>query len=111
MALTTVTKREIIGTWCRHRFKRSDGTLFEVECTKDEYRNLAKKDADQPSHPDGKWVVSYEGAKFDSPDGMIGNLEYQEKGDICMVRDDKGVFYLVKKTDIMNNQIDFTKVK
>lgn len=111
MALTTVTKRTVIGTWCHHRFKRPDGTLFEVECTKEDYAALAKKNAGQPSHPDGTWVVSYEGPKFDSPDGKIGKLEYYDEGAMYVVRDDKGFLYLAEKTDIVNDQVDFSKVK
>lgn len=109
--LTTVTKRNIIGVWFRHRFRRPDGTFFEVECTKEEYRNLARKNAGQPTHPNGKWVVSFEGAKFDSPDGTIGNLDYYEKGGSCIIRDSKGTYYFALKTDIIDGKVDFSKVK
>jgi hypothetical protein len=107
--LTSVTKRNIIGTWCFHRFIRPDKTVFEVECTKAEYDTLAKKNAKQPTHIDGKWLLSCEVAKFDSLSGKLGVNEYYTKGGMHVVNNN-GDILIVDSNKIVNDNIDYTKV-
>ena len=52
----------------RHRFKKLDGTLFDVATTADDYRQLGQKNPINPVHLDGTWVASYQ--FYDIPIGF-----------------------------------------
>lgn len=69
-----------IGFSYYHRFKQGDGSLIDVETTKEDYEQLGGSNPQNPSLPGAVWVNSGSKFKFDTVDGSIGDNEWADIG-------------------------------
>lgn len=98
-----VKKISIIGKRWFHVFKNGGGKLVEVECSVQEYADLAKKDAGQPKKQGMTWVSSYETLKFDTQDGSIHDGEFASlDANWCVVKTSGKDLIKVESSKIKN---------
>ncbi|MFZ2151688.1 MAG: hypothetical protein WAV09_01115 [Minisyncoccia bacterium] len=71
-----LTKRNIIGKWGYHQFKKEGFDDVFVTCTEEEYRALGLAGASAPIYEDYTWHKSGEWHKYDTISGGLGENEY-----------------------------------
>jgi hypothetical protein len=93
-----------------HVFKVADGSKVEVETTGVDYKQLAKKNPINPTHPNGKWYGSYSGYK-------IGLNEWADENGIQkLVNIDGSTLPISNEFVIDNNitddgEVEFVRIK
>ena len=69
-----------------HVFKDTDGSSFQVECTKAEYLALGNVNAGQPFVKGAIWDYSYTIPKLDTISGLLEDNTYYVSGEEVAVR-------------------------
>lgn len=101
-----LTKVNVIGSKYIHNFKMNDGSIKQVECTKEEYENLAKV---QPNIKDGVWLSSVQKSKCDTKSGDLESGQYFDNGDHNLSKIDGNVM-VFSKTDIVKGVLSDSKI-
>jgi len=98
-----LTKVNILKPAYFHVFERPDKTIFEVETTEADYKQLATAKHKDPTSLNAKWLCSYAFYKFNTLSGKLEHGQYF---------DDFGKQYLICWNDIVDrfNKEDLDKV-
>lgn len=111
-----LTKREYLGLTYVHIYTDDvSGDEVVVECTQGEYEALELPNPVNPTKKGCTWVKSLGGSiKVDTPTTLLGVDEYCDwnGGYFVMAKTDTGKIIggEVKKTDIVADKIDITKI-
>src|SRR3990167_9390581 len=81
-----------------HVFRKSDGSLFETETTKQDYKQLAGPGHIDPTNPNGTWLNSYSGKKI-----PLGT--YAEMSAGVFLANVDGLQISVKEDGIVNDEL------
>lgn len=100
-------KVNIKGNRAIHYFGDKDNPE-RVFCSLEEYHNLAKKGAKQPTHKDGlKWLSSTIEPEFETEDGDLPNDSFAELDNERVIIKTKEMKFqdIYKKSEVVNNEI------
>jgi len=98
-----LTKVNILKPAYFHVFEKLDKTIFEVETTEADYKQLATPKHIDPIYPKAKWLCSYAFYKFNTASGKLEHGQYF---------DEFGKQYLICWNDIVDRfgKEDLSKV-
>lgn len=100
-----LNKVNCIGEAYYNVFKSSDGSLFEVETTQEDYKQLGQLNPKNPTNLKGTWDQSYSILKFDTPDGRLRNGDYAEYAGYRIVKANDSYETALNATDMVGDTL------
>lgn len=101
----TLTKVNIVGEKFFHVFEMEDGSIQQIETTKEDYKQLGTPEHIDPTIENGRWLRSYIRPKYNTVDGNIHEKEYVDDGQKLYLIVDGNELY-AKREEVVDDKIE-----